>query len=162
MLKTNGTTHDESAKTVVVTLPTFEDTVRLDDAIRLQEVMTHRMGAAGLLEVARGQEHPRVRELQMRDMSLLPPLPADTSSSAYAKLLDLHENWRIANETNNSKRMTMQLTYQDQVYSAIATACEKTAPLFYENLLQLCAYCKVHPAVAHLDGHYDAGDMSSS
>ena len=60
---TDETTHDESGKTVAVSLPTFKDTVRHDIAIRLKETSTHRMGAAGLLEVARGLEHPRVKEL---------------------------------------------------------------------------------------------------
>ena len=38
---TDETTHDESGKTVAVSLPTFKDTVRHDIAIRLKETSTH-------------------------------------------------------------------------------------------------------------------------
>ena len=76
------------------------------------------MAAAGLLEVARGAEHPSFNELSLKPMDLLPPLPPNTSP-AYAKILEMHVSWAAHNRKVESHKATMQLTYADQVYASI-------------------------------------------
>ena len=64
------------SKETTVSLPAFEDRVRHDSAILMERESTAKMAAAGLLEVARGGEHPSFKELSMKPMHL-PQLSAN-------------------------------------------------------------------------------------
>ena len=79
----------ESSKGTDVSLPPIQDTVRHDQALLLKREMTALMGAATLLEVAQGEDHPNVKDLLDKPMHRLPPIP-DPSSPDYAKILELH------------------------------------------------------------------------
>ena len=74
----------KSSKETTVSLPAIEDKIRHDHAILIERESTAKMAAAGLLEVARGAEHPSFNELSMKPMDLLPPLPPNTAPG-YAK-----------------------------------------------------------------------------
>ena len=80
----------KSSKMVGVELPPVHDSERLDDAIRLKENCTARMGAAGLLDVARGRDHPDVQCIIDEPLELLPDLPSDKTDSAYASAVTVH------------------------------------------------------------------------
>ena len=57
----------------IISLPAIEDNIRHDKAIRLEREATALLGTAGLLEVARGREHPSVQDLIMKLINTLPP-----------------------------------------------------------------------------------------
>ena len=112
------------------------------------------MAAAGLLEVARGGEHPSFKEMSVKPMHLLPPLPPNTTPS-YARILEMHVSWAAHNRKVENHKATMQLIYADQVYASIEAACKKTAPLFHEKLRDACDYAKTRPEYPMLNGHFD-------
>ena len=89
---TSSKRESKITKETAVSLSAFEDNVRHDRAILLERESTARMSAAGLLEVARGGEHPSFNELSLKPTELLPPLPPN-DSPGYAKILDMHVSW---------------------------------------------------------------------
>ena len=145
--------HD--AKTSTVVLPSILDDLRHDVARRLEEIAKYKMSSAGLLEVANGQDHPDVQALLDYDLTELPPVPPDPSDSSYVKLLELHAKWKMHNQRNATERFNKQLKYMDSVYDAVATSAEKTAPMFFEELKDACAYANTMPGVPQLKDHYD-------
>ena len=99
-----STRESKISKETVVSLPAIEDKVRHDSAILIERESTAKMAAAGLLEVARGGEHPSFKEMSLKPMERLPPLPPNTSPG-YARILEMHVSWAAHNsKVENRKR----------------------------------------------------------
>ncbi len=145
---TNGLT-STTLKAVVgstVVLPDFpSDDPFLHEGRQWKEVADSRLAPAGLLIVAHGKTPVEVDRIIDTNLDDIPELPPEHPH--YQRRMELRLKHRQENEKNEIDRCNLTMRYWTALYTSIAQACEKNAPMLFRQLIELCDLSKRTPPI---------------
>ena len=149
---TNDMKHEKSTANGLI-LPEFPgEDPRQHLGTQWKEEADNRLAGAGLLTVANGGAPVEVAQIIDYPLDSIPDLP--WGDKEYSRRQEARLKVQIDNERNREKRAGKTMRAWAELYRAVKTCTEKTAPMLLRELISLCDMSLPHNG-SHAMGWFD-------